>query len=199
MVINYKTPCPECKILGNNSNIYFDDGDFLCKEGHKYESMGAIEEQLLLVNAAGFPVESPEPIKIVPPSPPKVVPELTDRIEEELEEEDREAEALKSMTMAPLPPVEPARVDPRALQAVPKPAAVAVAEPPDFGVPGAGPMVVHKKPGTRELEGGNLEITVIIPEQHATFLRGEAEFRGKTVQEHFEELLYHGLDARWWY
>ena len=34
---------------------------------------------------------------------------------------------------------------------------------------------------------------MVIPDPHASYLQGEAEFRGKTVQEHFEEIMLNGM------
>jgi hypothetical protein len=203
MKISYSVFCPECKVLGVNKKIFFENGDFLCDEGHKYTSMEDVELRLQNLGVAGVPEE-------VPAERPHIVNVTSPAVPEDREEDEREVEALKSMTMAP-PPSPPTGT----VEAVEN----AVAMRSDGGVtmlyetvesydPLKDPLkfpeetsrsVAVKMPGVRELPGDALEITVIIPDPHASYLRGEAQFRGKTVQEHFEEIMLNGMDSRWWY
>jgi hypothetical protein len=92
--------------------------------------------------------------------------------------------------------------DLRALEKARAPqAAIAVAEPEPAARPApASPPDPHRprKP-VKSLPGGALEITVVISDPSASYLAGEAEFRGKTVQEHFQEMVDFGMDARWFF
>jgi hypothetical protein len=173
--------------MGVNKNIFYEDGDFVCDEGHKYPSMEDVQQQLSILEAAGVKIqEDPPAKKEEAPVPPKlhVVPEDRE------EEDEREAEALKSMTMVPPPLAEVSDIAALAEK-------IAIRE--QEGVMVAGPMVFHKKPEVRELPGGDLEILVIIKDPNSSYLKGEAAFKGKTVEEYLQEMIDFGMDSRWFF
>lgn len=181
MVIPYAAPCGTCKEQGKDSRLQRDlsePGVIFCVAGHKFEGPD-IEEYL-----DAFSVEEKAPL-------PQAVPAAV--VEKSFD---------RALEMTPPPPElykadsVPGVKDRQAPVMAAAPAATAVAELPEVPKPA---VALQPKKAVKELPGGALEITVTIPDPHSSYLTGEAEFRGQSVQTYFQQMVEHGLDARWFY
>lgn len=220
MKIPYTACCQKCKEGGKENRLQRDLSEpevLFCAEGHKFS--GPEIEEYLDSNVApavpapdfGFPGQQAPEIVPMPSIPAPAVEQLERELQEAVER--TSPFELSPPPSAPRPGAatelsvlhheeETAAKMSRALASAKAPqVATAVAEPEPAARPApATPVDPHspKKP-IRQLPGGAMEITVVIPDPHANYLQGEAEFRGKTVQQHFEEVLLAGLESRWWY
>jgi hypothetical protein len=206
--ITYASLCPTCKASGEVSRLKRDLGNpevVFCINEHKFqgpeiedylEAGPSTEEQIsTAVNEA-----KQETILEAPPLP-KEVGEIQESMQKAFDD---------SFAMAPPPVMEAPKGEATAkalrdvreeaaakMAAKRAPAAVAtlVEDPAPEPQPAPKPPL---KP-VRKLPGGRLLIEVEISDQHASFLMGEAETRGKTVEEHFREMVEYGLESRWFY
>lgn len=218
MNITYNALCATCKGEGKDSRLHRNLNEpetVFCKEGHKF-SGPEIEDYL--TSQPDIPIipksKPAEESFEAPPLPPQVK-EIQENMQKAFDE---------SFSMAPPPQVDPPAGSRTAasvlaqreeaaagfcehlsargekIAAVPgfepqKAVGTLVEEP--ASEPQPGPKLVQKQ--ARRLPGGSLVIEVTIPDQHASFLAGEAETRGKTVEEHFREMVEYGLESRWFY
>ena len=198
MVVKTTSPCVACAEAGVKNFLSYDtdkytDGPLpvFCSKGHNFPSLEDAEAY-----TAALP--PPEPIA-APAEPPSQLPL------EPAAEASREAarpsleplEAIPETAAAveepkPAPPA-PKKAPARAVAPKAAPAAVAVAE---VAPPANGSYVAPK---AREIAGGNLMMTVRIPEQHTSFLRGEAERQNESVEAYFQRMVEFGMDSRWFY
>jgi hypothetical protein len=188
--IAYKVMCPNCTVEGKNNRVFYDDGAFFCDNNHTFSSMSEIEDRIATLPDSLKVQEAPAKEK--PKVQPKVIPVPEDRPEEEVFEE-----ALKSMSMAPPPTAHTSAEVERSNLPVSATAVEEIPEPKKIIEVMPEKRYVGRQP--KELPGDALEITVVIPDPHASFLRGEAQAQGKAVQEYFEERLMFGMDSRWYY
>ena len=195
MKITYSAMCPDCKLAGKETRLYRDLTEpekVACAEGHSFQ--GPEIEDWLTSQEDAAPAKKEEPKVVKMPSVPK---ETTEELESDFGRAADRADEIPPglLQMAPPPNVTEALVE--AARTSPEPAkATAVMDEPVSAVRKA-PAAL--RPSMKELPGGALELTVVIPDPHASYLTGEAQFRGKTVLEHFQEMVEYGLDARWFY
>lgn len=184
MQIDYAVQCPDCKKATppKESRLHRNYSDVtvvFCSEGHKYTG-AEIETYLESGDSPKIEVKKEEPLLFAPP-----LPKETTEIVEELE-----TSMKKSFEMTPLPVIPPEAM--KAVEQIHKAAEQITGTVPI-------PAIEPRRIGSKQLPGGALQLTIVIPDPQASYLAGEAEFRQKTVIEHFTEIVMHGLDARWFY
>lgn len=203
MNITYNALCASCKSEGKESRLHrnlSDPDTIFCKEGHKF-SGPEIEEYLTSQPDVPVIPKSPKPAEefVEPPPLPPEVKEIQETMQKAFDE---------SFAMAPPPQADPVAGSRTAASVIAMreqakgvaksaPAAVGTLVEEPATEPQPAPKPAHKP--VRRLPGGSLVIEVTIPDQHASFLAGEAETRGKTVEEHFREMVEYGLESRWFY
>jgi hypothetical protein len=211
MKITYSALCASCKIAGKEIRLHRDLNDpevVSCSEGHKFTGP-EIEEYLTAEPDVQVVPESKPAEKFIEPPPlPKEVGEIQESMQKAFD---------KSFEMAPPPVMEAPKgsATAKAIEDVREEAARKMQAQPATKAPKSAPAAVgtlveepapesqsaakfSQRPA-RKLPGGRLLIEVEISDQHASFLMGEAETRGKTVEEHFREIIEFGLESRWFF
>jgi len=210
MKITYTAMCPTCKESNKESRLHRDLSEpekISCAEGHSF-SGPTIEDYITVQEDA--PVKKQEPFLQMPSVPKETIEDMERGFERAAERSGEVPPGLLEMTPPPGSATAKAvvAVEEEALSKMSVPRqqqelaelAVTAPQPSSVAVLNEPVKVLDKvHVAVKPAPGGALEVTVMIPDPHASFLQGEAEFRGKSVAEHFSEMIQHGLDARWFY
>lgn len=183
MRVSYSSVCPTCKVEGKTNRLFRDlsePGEVRCALDHVFTG----EEARALVELSDD----------VPAAPPTVKPAGEPVLQMTPLPSSVPEEALVPTGEAPSGNVHQM---PAAVEVTTSNRIIRAGEPLEIEIVDSPPSKKFHEP--KELPGDALEITVVIPDPHASYLRGEAQFRGKSVQEFFEEMMLYGMDNRWWY